>query len=76
MASPPIECQWKQEGSNNVEQGRAIKRFVAREPPHPRKLVLTGLRKQEDTGSTVRPDDAASASLDKLALSVLPMAHS
>ena len=47
MASPPFEFQWKQEGSNNVEQERAIKRLVAREPPHARRPEFTGLHYAE-----------------------------
>ena len=48
MASPPIEFQWKQKGPTNEEQGRAIKRLVARESPYARRAVFTGLRTHED----------------------------
>jgi hypothetical protein len=48
ISSLSIEFQWKQEGPNNEEQGRAIKRLVAREPPHAKRPELTGLRTYED----------------------------
>jgi|LakMenE18May11ns_1017448.scaffolds.fasta_scaffold9935370_3 hypothetical protein len=43
-----FQFQWKQEGLNNEEQGGAIKRFDAREPPHARRAEFTGLREHED----------------------------
>jgi len=47
---------------------------LSRGNPHmPGDPGLPDSARKKTTGSTVRPDDAASASLEKLALSVLPM---